>query len=123
MTTSGSSATSPSSCKLSELTHQELQRRLARVTAEGTYNHVLVVLRVFFNWSIKRRYIEHNPTLGLAGHARATRSRVLSDDELQSIWRACERRLAFDDGACGGFQPTIPDIATMPRTLQNATYP
>jgi integrase len=101
--------------QLSELTHQGLQRRLARVTAEGTYNHVLVVLRVFFNWAIKRRYIEHNQTLGLAGHARATRSRVLSDAELQSIWRACERRIAFDDEVCGGFQTAIPDIVKLPR--------
>jgi integrase len=77
--------------QLSELTHQELQRRLARITAEGTYNHVLVVLKVFFNWAIKRRYIEHNPTLGLSAHARETRSRVLTDAELQSIWRACEQ--------------------------------
>ncbi|WP_416194085.1 tyrosine-type recombinase/integrase [Nitrobacter sp. TKz-YC01] len=101
--------------QLTELTHQELQRRLARIAAEGTYNHVLVALKVFFNWAIKRRYIEHNPTLGLAAHARAPRSRVLTDAELQSIWRACERRLAFDDGACGGFQTTIPDTVTMPR--------
>ena len=103
--------------QLSELTHQELQRRLARVTAEGTYNHVLVVLRVFFNWSIKRRYIEHNPTLGLAGHARATRSRVLSNTELQCIWRACEQRIAFDDQVCGGFQTTMPDIVKLPRAF------
>jgi integrase len=92
-----------------------LQRRLARVTAEDTYNHVLVVLRVFFNWSIKRRYIEHNPTLGLVGHARATRSRVLTDAELQCIWRACEQRIAFDDETCGAFQTTIPDIVKLPR--------
>jgi integrase len=40
---------------------------------------------------------------------------VLSDNELHSIWRACERRLAFDDKACGGFKTTMPDIVKMPR--------
>jgi integrase len=40
---------------------------------------------------------------------------VLSDDELHSIWRACEQRIAFDDEACGGFKTTMPDIVKMPR--------
>ena len=53
--------------------------------------------------------------MGLAGHARATRSRVLTDAKLQCIWRACGQRTAFDDEACGGFQTTMPDIVTMPR--------
>jgi integrase len=103
--------------QLSELTHQELQRRLARVTAKGTYNHLLVALRVFFNWCAERRYIADNPTRGLSKHTRRTRSRVLKEAELQSIWRACEQRLAFDDRACGGFQTTMPDIVKLPRTF------
>jgi integrase len=74
--------------QLSELTHQELQRRIKRFTAEGEYNHLLVTLKVFCNWAIKRRYIEHNPTMGLSGHHRPTRSRVLTDAELKAVWNA-----------------------------------
>ena len=44
-----------------------------------------------------------------------TRSRVLTDAELQCIWRACEQRIAFDDETCGAFHATIPDIVKLPR--------
>jgi len=101
--------------QLSELTHEEVRRRLSRFTSEGAYNHHLVALTVFFNWCAKRRYITDNPTRGLSKHARATRSRVLTDAELQSIWRACRQRIAFDDEACGGFQTTMPEIVKLPR--------
>jgi len=76
--------------QLSELTHQETQRRMKRFTSEGEYNHLLVALKVFCNWAIKRRYIEHNPTLGLSAHATTTRSRVLTDAELKAIWHASD---------------------------------
>ena len=73
-----------------ELTHQELQRRIKRFTSEGEYNHMLVALKVFCNWAIKRRYIEHNPTLGLSTHATKPRSRVLTDAEIKLIWYASD---------------------------------
>jgi integrase len=76
--------------RLAELTHPELERRIKRFTAPSEYNHVLVVLRLFCNWAIKRQYIEHNPTIGLSQHARRRRTRVLTDAELKLIWRACE---------------------------------
>jgi integrase len=63
---------------------------------------VLVAHKVFCNWAIKRRYIEHHPTSGLSAHARATRSRVLSDAELQCIWQACEQT---------GDEPTSREVA------------
>jgi integrase len=88
--------------QLTELTHAELQRRIKRFTAPGEFNHLLVALKVFCNWAIKRRYIEHNPTVGLSTHARPTRSRVLTDAELKSIWQACEQsgghKSPADDG-------------------------
>jgi integrase len=76
--------------QLTELTHQETHRRMKRFTSEGEYNHLLVALRVFCNWCIKRRYIDHNPTLGLSTHATTTRSRVLTDPELKLIWQATD---------------------------------
>ncbi|MEY9230976.1 integrase [Bradyrhizobium japonicum] len=75
--------------QLTEITHQEVQRKLAKFKTEGAYNHHLVALTVFFNWCRKRRYITDNPTLGLSTHRRPARARILSDDELKLIWRAC----------------------------------
>lgn len=75
---------------LLDLTHDELQRRIKKFTAPSEYNHLLVALRIFCNWCIKRRYIEHNPTVGLSTHARKRRARILSDAEIKLIWDACE---------------------------------
>jgi integrase len=75
--------------QLSELTHAETQRRMKRFTSKGEFNHLLVALRVFFNWCIKRRYIEHNPTIGLSTHSTKRRTRVLLDQELKPIWITC----------------------------------
>jgi integrase len=79
----------PLSGPLADSTDAEVTRVLSRVRARGEYNHVLVALRVFFNWCIKRRYITHNPTVALSGHATTPRSRILADDELKKIWNAC----------------------------------
>jgi len=81
--------------QLADLTHQELQRRLKRFTSQGEYNHLLVALKILCNWAIKRRYIEHNPTLGLSTHQRPTRARVLSNEELKAIWDACDGTYGF----------------------------
>jgi integrase len=78
--------------QLTEITHEEVQRKLAKFKTEGAYNHHLVALTVFFNWCRKRRYITDNPTLGLSTHRRPARARILSDEELKLIWRACDGR-------------------------------
>ena len=76
--------------QLIDLTHPELQRRLKHFTSPGEYNHLLVALKIFCNWAIKRRYIDQNPTLGLSTHSTVSRTRVLSDAELKAIWEACD---------------------------------
>jgi integrase len=80
--------------QLGDITDAEVSRCLSRVKAEGEYNHMLVALRVLFNWCIKRRWITHNPTVGLSTHATKSRSRILTDDELKLIWNACEQTMA-----------------------------
>src|SRR5262249_38709613 len=75
--------------QVGDVTDAEVARTLKRFKAEGEYNHLLVALRIFFNWCIKRRYITHNPTIGLSAHRTTPRSRVLTDEELRSIHRAC----------------------------------
>jgi len=76
------------------ITPSDLSRALNRIKSPSTNDHVLIAARIFFNWCIKRGYIEKNPTAGLSPHSQKSRSRILSDEELQSIWRACEQRSA-----------------------------
>lgn len=76
---------------IADIAHQEVRRKLARITTPGAYNHHLVALKVFFNWAVKCRYLSENPTLGFSRHARARKKRILTDDELLSVWRAAEK--------------------------------
>jgi integrase len=44
----------------------------------------------FFNWCIRRHYLDTSPCARMVAGQSTSRARVLSDQELQSIWRACE---------------------------------
>jgi integrase len=83
------------------ITHASVLRQLGKVKSESAYNHYLIALRIFFNWCISRRLRTDNPTLGLAAHKSTPRARVLSDDELKSIWLACSLEPATREDAVG----------------------
>jgi integrase len=74
--------------QVAQLSHEDVQRKLGKYKTAGAYNHYLVAARVFFNWCIKRRYRTDNPTLGLSKHKRPKKKRILSDDELLTVWHA-----------------------------------
>jgi integrase len=76
--------------QITEATHGELTRRLNKITAPSEKNHAIAAAKVFFTWCAKKRYLTDNPTFGLSLTSRPARSRVLSDAELKSIWRACD---------------------------------
>jgi len=77
--------------QLSDITEQEFERQIKRVKSPSTYNHVLAIAKIFFNWCIKRHYIDKTPVAGLSPNSAPGRSRVLADEELKRIWEACER--------------------------------
>jgi len=52
----------------------------------------LRVFSAFFNWCIRKHYLDKSPCERMRAAPSTARSRVLSDDELKSIWRACEQR-------------------------------
>src|SRR5262249_5376682 len=79
-------------CQLGEVTHSDVVRRLAKIPTNAEYDHALSVARTFFTWCMNRRYISDNPTRGIEMRGSHSRSRVLSDEELVKIWRACEQR-------------------------------
>jgi integrase len=76
--------------QLSEITSEDITRRLARVSdAPSERNHAIVALKVFLRWVQKapRRYIEHSPCEGMVPSKRPSRKRVLSDEELTAVYR------------------------------------
>jgi integrase len=76
--------------QLSDITPDDISRALKRIKSKSTNDHVLIALRIFFNWCIKRGYVEKNPTIGFTTHASPGRARVLSDQELFKIWRCTQ---------------------------------
>jgi len=78
-------------CRLAEITHQELFRKLSKIKSNAEHDHALSVAKTFFNWAYNRRYIDDNPTRGLSLHGSQSRSRVLTDDELKAIWKAADQ--------------------------------
>ncbi|MGA8611693.1 MAG: site-specific integrase [Xanthobacteraceae bacterium] len=57
-------------------------------------NHLFVVARIFFRWSVRNDHIEHSPLASLTlPHRRSKRSRVLTDEELYAMYKA-----ALNDG-------------------------
>jgi integrase len=56
-----------------------------------TANKTFAALRTFYNWAIGRDILSVSPCTGLKKPAdESSRERVLSDDELRWLWRACE---------------------------------
>lgn len=56
-----------------------------------TANRIRAYLSKFFNWCASRDIIEVPPTLSVKAPAKEkTRDRVLSDDEIRWLWKACD---------------------------------
>lgn len=67
-----------------------IEASLAR-GATITANRELGVVRKFFNWALGKNIIETNPALGIPDPAaKNVRDRVLTDDELRTIWLAAD---------------------------------
>jgi integrase len=73
--------------QLSEITPEDIERRLSNIKAPGERNHALVAVKVFLGWCQKppRRYIPHNPCEGMAPTKRKPRKRILTDAELAAV--------------------------------------
>jgi integrase len=77
--------------QLAQFTDQEFERKLNRFGSPSERRHVLVAAKVFFSWCIKRRYLTDSPASGIEAPKSPSRSRVLTDEELQCIWQTCEQ--------------------------------
>ena len=76
--------------KLSEITSEEIQRRLTRLRDTPVeQHHAFVVLGTFFRWAHRKYYVDHNPMDRMVSrHRYRPRTRFLSDDELKRVWNA-----------------------------------
>jgi integrase len=82
------------STPVDRLTRKDIAFHLARIKRErgvSVEGCARAALNTFFSWAMTMGLIEHNPVIGTPMPGRAEpRSRVLSDEELVAIWRACQ---------------------------------
>lgn len=75
--------------RLTDIGPRDLQKILdpmghaSRIQALRTYS-------AFFNWCIRRHYLETSPCARMIAGKSTSRARVLSDAELKAIWHACD---------------------------------
>jgi integrase len=76
--------------QLSEITYEDIERKLGMIKAPAERNHALVAVKVFLGWCQKppRRYIAHNPCEGMTPTKRKKRKRILTDVELAAVFKA-----------------------------------
>jgi integrase len=73
--------------KLSDITPREINRILDALN-RSSRNQTLATYRTFFKWCIRRRYLDTSPCELMTIGKSTSRARVLSDDELRSVWEA-----------------------------------
>lgn len=79
--------------KIQEIGRRDVIELLDGIVDAGTpvaANRTLAALSKLFNWAADRGVIDANPCVRIkAPAAETSRDRVLSDDELRLLWRAC----------------------------------
>ena len=73
---------------MSEVTPDDIQTRLARLSATPVeQHHAFVVLRTFLRWAHRKHYLNANPMERMqSGHRYRPRERVLTNDEFRKVW-------------------------------------
>ena len=101
--------------RLSEISKNDIARKLDRLkSTPSQQNHALVCAKVFFHWALTSGYLDHDPTAGFSSAKMVSRARVVSDDELRSIWLACSPdRITLGDSSDGNHAA---------RPVQSATF-
>jgi site-specific recombinase XerD len=75
---------------LANISQADLSRKL-KTLPRSEFNHRLSCAKTFFTWAQKKRYITDNPTGAFTPYTIASRSRVLTDDELKAVWIASKQ--------------------------------
>jgi integrase len=74
--------------KLSSITSVEIEKKLAKLPP-GEQAHAYAALNIFFRSCVRRRLLDRNPLDHVEKPPkRKSRERILSDDELKTVWNA-----------------------------------
>jgi integrase len=80
--------------QLAEVRTHDLTRITDRMMESGhpsAANHAHMAVRSFLHWCVRRRLLQHSPLEGLERPATiASRERILTDDELVTVWGAAD---------------------------------
>ncbi len=73
--------------RLADITSEQIEKKLKPlVDRPSEQQHAFTAIKVFFNWALKRRYVQSNPCSALFSPSKPkSRSRVLSDKELRTV--------------------------------------
>jgi hypothetical protein len=75
--------------RLSEIMPQDINHRVDRLRKTvSEQNHAVAIVKIFFQWAKRRRYVDHSPCDGLQTVNRPSRRHVLSDQELATVFQA-----------------------------------
>ena len=81
--------------KAKDVRKRDIVKVLDRMAEAGTpilANRALEIVRKLYNWALSRDLVEINPCHGLAKPSpEAPRERVLSDDEIKTLWDGLDR--------------------------------
>jgi integrase len=84
--------------RLSEISKRQIAQKLEKLNKTPSQRaHALVICKMFFRWAIESGYLDVDPTAAFKRSRQKRRGRVLSDEELVRIWRACEQAEASKD--------------------------
>lgn len=80
--------------RIQEITKRDVIELLDGIVDSGrgtTANRTLAAVRKLFNWTLERDILAASPCAGVKPPAAETsRERVLSDDEIRWLWKACD---------------------------------
>jgi integrase len=78
--------------KLDSVTRADVRAMLDEIEAPIAANRVHSIVRKFFNWAVENDLIANSPVTGVrAPNPETSRDRILTDDELKTVWRAAEK--------------------------------
>jgi integrase len=74
--------------RLADISSADINRKLDRlVLTPSEHGHALNTIKIFFNWALRKRYVDHSPCRGMQAAKGRARSRVLTDAELAAVWK------------------------------------
>ena len=101
--------------RLADVTKTDIAKKLDKLKhAPSMRSRTLTYCKIFLNWCVDRGYLQYNPVTASAGKVKR-RSRVLSNDELVKIWRACEEVIEL--GAEATLDMPLTNVPRMPVTF------